>query len=237
MILMKRLFTMFAAALLVGLSFSPASAQHGHLNAGAGPQQELPALGAAQGDQLFFANGGDYASGFGYALTLAYTTTGTYAGYYQGHLTTTAIAATVAHGGPAAFHAAPGSFLQLKLLAVTGPAGGTWSFWDEGATAPTFSLVAANPAMWALSENDGSLGSDPYGHIHGRRYTTDMPGLYTVSFQLVDTSINGTGGGPLHTPSEVFQMDFNAVPEPAGGALLAIGGGALFSWSRRRRSW
>ncbi|MFZ9856619.1 MAG: hypothetical protein ACO3I0_16020, partial [Limisphaerales bacterium] len=67
-------------------------------------------------------------------------------------------------------------------------------------------------SSFLISENDGSPGSDPYGHIHGRAFTATLPGLYTVGFRLRDVSTNGPGGGPLHSPSAVMRMYFQAGP-------------------------
>ena len=61
-----------------------------------------------------------------------------------------------------------------------------------------------------LSESDGSPGSDPYGHIHGRTFTASKPGLYTLGCRILDTSSNGTGGGPIHTPSAIYYFYFQA---------------------------
>jgi len=90
--------------------------------------------------------------------------------------------------------------------------GGQFAFWDTGATNPTISLGAGETATntWALSQNNGSPGSDPYGHIHGRRLTATKPGLYKVTFQVIDTSTNGSGGGPIHTASAELPVWFQA---------------------------
>jgi hypothetical protein len=64
--------------------------------------------------------------------------------------------------------------------------------------------------LWRLTESDGSPATDPYGHIHGRRMTLTKPGIYRVGFKLFDTSANGAGGGPIHTPSEILIVYFQA---------------------------
>ena len=63
---------------------------------------------------------------------------------------------------------------------------------------------------WRLSESDGSPGSDPYGHVHGRRFTASKAGIYKIKFQAIDTSRNGTAGGPIHTPSPELEVWFQA---------------------------
>jgi hypothetical protein len=60
------------------------------------------------------------------------------------------------------------------------------------------------------SENIGEPGADPYGHIHGRQFTTSKMGTYTVGFRIIDISTNGAGGGPIHLPSDVLLMRFQA---------------------------
>lgn len=71
---------------------------------------------------------------------------------------------------------------------------------------------------------------DPYGHIHGRSFTFDTEGDYTVSFILQDKS--GT-----HPNSAPFSLEYHAaaaVPEPTTFAM--IGGAALVlgAFGRRR---
>ena len=180
------------------------AADHGHLNAGA--------LGTNQNDRLIWANGGDFIASLGYVKTLDYASTGKYAGYFQQNITLTALPRTAAHAGPDPAAPAPGSFIKARLACVEAPAGGAFAFWENGATSPTISLGAGETTtnLWSLSQGDGSPGSDPYGHIHGRRFTATRPGLYQVIFQAFDTSTNGAGGGPVHTPSAELPVWFQA---------------------------
>jgi len=60
------------------------------------------------------------------------------------------------------------------------------------------------------TESDGSPGSDPYGHIHGRIYSFTKPGLYKATWQFVDSSTNGPGGGPVDLPSTPFYLYYQA---------------------------
>lgn len=211
-------------------------AQHGHLNAGA--------VGQNQGDRLSFANGSLFAESSGYVKTMSPATSGTYAGFFTGGITLTALPTTVANGGPAAGASAPGSFLMVGIQSVTGPVGGEFAFWEEGATTPTFSYsvgydVAVPTSLWALSDASGgagAAGADPFGHLHGRNFTTTVPGDYVVGFKLFDNSGNGTGGGPIHTPSATLNIRFSAVPEPSVGVLLALGGAGLLLAHRRKRA-
>jgi hypothetical protein len=218
------------------LAASAGAQVHGHINAGI---TDPDTNGADQDDPLAFYSDEipDFESGGGFAVSMSLSETGRFAGYYNGSQTFTVLSAL--SGLPEdEDHPALNSFIQLQLVSVTGPAGGTFGFWEStglgGGSTPTFSLAvgATNGTdKWALTEGDGS--GDPYGHIHGRRFSATVPGLYTVGFQLVDTSTAGTGGGPIHTPSRIYLIDFNAIPEPATATLIATGAIPLFL---RRRS-
>jgi len=203
----------------------PARAQHGHLEAGA--------FGVKQNDQLYFDNGADFITNSGYVKTLTYTNGGRFAGYYEGNITLTALAATPAFGGPVPNAPALGSFIQAQLVSVDGPAGGSFGFWEAGSTNPTYSLLSGESGtnMFRLTESDGSPGTDPYGHIHGRRFTATQPGFYTVGFRLVDTSTNGTNGGPIHTASGVlpiyFQAGITIVSTAKTGDVMTISYGSI----------
>jgi hypothetical protein len=177
---------------------------HGHLNIGA--------VGTNQGDQLTFDNGSIFQTNTGYLLTLNYTNGGTYAGYYQGNITLTALAATPVNGGPVPNAPAPGSQIHAQVVSLDGPPGGAFGFWDAGATNPTIVLACGTTGTntCQVSENEGSPGSDPYGHIHGRRFTATKPGLYTVGFRATDRSTNGANGGPIHGPSDILEFYFQA---------------------------
>lgn len=190
-------------ALLLTLSHS-LRAQHAHLNAGA--------LNTSQNGQLYFANGADFASSNGYIKTLTFTNGGTYAGYHQGNITLTALPTTSANAGPDPAASAPGSFILAQLTSVTGPVGGSFGFWEAGATNPTISLSTGltGTNLFALSSGDGAPGSDPFGHIHGRRFTATLPGIYEVGFKLFDASTNGAGGGPIQSSSDVLLVYFQA---------------------------
>lgn len=217
---------------IVVLATQPLEAQHGHLDAGA--------VGKNQNDRLIWANAADFVAGSGYVKTLDYTNSGRFAGYFQGGITPTALPATEANAGPDPDAAALGAYLQFRLSFLEGPPGGEFGFWETGSTAPSLSIGAslANTNLWRLSENDGAAGSDPFGHIHGRRFTATKPGVYLIGFQAVDTSTNGADAGPIHTPSEELPIRFQAgvnvfevVPAPTeGGVRIRFGAPAGFLW-------
>ena len=197
-----------SSRLLAGLAFVSLLpniiAQHFHINAGAVSQ--------TAGSPLSFINGAQFSTNSGFFVYLAPKQVGA-PGPFQGTVTFTALPSTPLNGGPVAGHALPGASLALQWVAANGPVGGILGFLEEEDTAPRFSIqtgVAAQSWQLPLSENDGSAGSDPYGHIHGRSFTATQPGLYTASFRILDTSSNGAGGNPLHTPSEPFVIFLQA---------------------------
>ena len=232
---MKNHFRLFLATVtLMAMIESVVAQDHGHLNVGA--------VGTNQNDQLTFDNRDIFDITTNYVNTLTLAVSGTYAGYYQGNnqgnITLTALAATEAHLGPKPNAPALGSRIFAQLVSVDGPADGAFAFWETGATSPTISLVSGTNGTntFRLSENDGSPGSDPYGHIHGRRFTATKPGIYTVGFRAFDFSTNGIGGGPIHTPSSVIKIYFQAgvtmksVEPDAGQTRVAFGAQAGFLW-------
>jgi hypothetical protein len=80
-----------------------------------------------------------------------------------------------------------------------------------------------------VSETDGSPSAEPYGHIHGRIYSVDKAGLYTVGFRYVDASTNGPGGGPIQTPSDRFYLNFQADVTIAGVSPATNGVNLIFA--------
>ena len=177
------------------------------------------AVGTNQGDALFFSNGVLFdAARTNYAMPQILRTNGLNAGYYRGDaLTFAALSATPVNGGDTVGHAALGCRLAVQMVSVTGPAGGSFAFWEgDGESdlgAITFSVPVGETKgtnFFIISENQGEPGADPYGHIHGREFTASAPGTYLVGFRVIDRSTNGSGGGPLQAPSEVLLVRFQA---------------------------
>jgi len=201
---MKKISVILVTISVVAFSNSIQAQDHGHLNVGA--------VSTSQDAQLTFDNGADFATDSAYVFTLVFTNSGTYSNYYQGNITLTALAATTAHGGPVPTAPALGSWIYAQLVAVDGPVGGEFGFWEATSNSPTIKLASGTTGTntWVLSQNNDVAGTDPYGHIHGRRFTATKPGFYTVSFRALDYSTNGTGGTAIHTPSAVLKIYFQA---------------------------
>jgi len=169
------------------------------------------ALGTNQNDKLNFSNGALFdatLSSFSFPQTLR--TNGLNAGHYRGDVITfSALPGTPINGGPIPGCAAFGSRLAVQVVSVDGPPGGSFAFWEGDGESSlgviTFSVSAGTTNgtnFFVISENNGEAGADPYGHIHGRMFTTSAPGTYIVGFRVIDISTNGAGGGPIQSPSK-----------------------------------
>lgn len=103
-----------------------------------------------------------------------------------------------------------GAFVKIEVLAVTGPAGGSFSYWEAGSPTPTFTRTAGwsasggnQPSFFASEDNTG------YGHIHGRVFTMDRAGTYTVTFRAVDTK-----SGSPYAASQNYVVQIAAINPP-----------------------
>jgi hypothetical protein len=196
-----------------------AFAQHVHLAVGAESQQ--------QNSRLLLVNGASYDifsyGGTNSACFFMPDTDPLYPGLYQSDVTLVALPATLWTGGPAPGCAAQGAYIEAIVKSVTGPPGGEMGFWlesEDGITTTELFTVPIGTSdgtnQFNLTEGEPGIGvdtpdgPDPFGHIHGRRFTANKPGLYTVGFQFIDTSHAGTDGGPIHTPSKTNYFFFQA---------------------------
>jgi len=203
---MKLCLSFLAALVLQAVNLAGQS--HSHINAGAySPDQDA---------QLYFVNGGLYATNSDFVLPLTQNTNN-YSGAYRGVLSFTSLPATLDAGGPAFGHAGFGAYLELKVESLEGPPNATLSLWEEDdfgtPLVPKFSLTTGTTNgtnRFNLSESDASPGADPYGHVHGRSFVISAPGLYTLGMRIIDTSSNGAAGGPIHRPSELFHLYLQA---------------------------
>jgi hypothetical protein len=210
-----RFFRLVAAvcSLFVGVVVAPLRlTADTHIYAGA--------VGTNLNDALTFTVASLYDTNSGFRLPMVLRTTGLNVGFYRGDtLTFTALSSTDLGTGQVLGRALLGSRLAVQVVSVEGPAGGAVQFWEGDGENPGNQITFQVPVgetrgtnAFIISENDGEPGSDPYGHIHGREFTTSTSGLYTVGFRLIDVSTNGLGGGPMHSPSAVLPMYFQAGP-------------------------
>ena len=218
----------FVWLLPLTLSLWPGAASAQHLNTGA--------LGTNQGSQLIFANAEAFVQQSGYVGKLIYTNAGTYGGYYGFGLNPTVLPATIANGGPVSNAPALGSFIQMRIESIAGPTNGAFAFWDTGATNPTVVATVGDSEpspFFALSDahgNAGLPGADPFGHIHGRRFTLNKTGNYTVGIRVFDTSTNGVNNEPIHRPSDVLYVDLTTSVSLAMKGLQRTNGHSLVTF-------
>jgi hypothetical protein len=206
--------------ILTGVLVAVAAGTQAHEHLAAGADSTSP------GSPLIFVNAGDYAANSAYVFGLDTGDPGSpYEGwYYTGDLAFVALAATPNYGGPEPQAAALGSHIEVVLETVAGPQGATLGFWETQQDGVDSTNLTWNVPVGLthgtnhiiVSETDGSPTADPYGHLHGRIYSVDKPGLYTVGFRFVDTSTNGPGGGPIQSPSDRFYLYFQADVTIAG---------------------
>ena len=209
---MIRKMIKFALLALVGITGSRLILAHEHLAAGA--QTKSP------GSPLLFVNANDYSAETGYVFGLSAGNSGSsYDGYYYtGDLVFVALAATADFGGPEAQAAALGSHIEVVIETVEGPVGAKFGFWETAtdevdSTNLTWSVTVGltnSTQPIVVSDTDGSVGADPYGHKHGRLFSVTQPGFYRLGCRFVDISTHGPGGGPIHTSSDRFHLNLQA---------------------------
>jgi hypothetical protein len=123
-----------------------------------------------------------------------------------------------------ALDSADGANPRMELVSVSGPAGGSFAFWEVGATSPSWSRVVG----W--NSGQGNVPGVPVvfngdEHAHGRAFTMDRPGNYTVTFRAVDA--NG-----IFSVSANHTMVFRA-QQPPQLSISIVGGNATLSFTSR----
>ncbi|HMP89072.1 MAG TPA: hypothetical protein PJ991_02665 [Kiritimatiellia bacterium] len=119
-------------------------------------------------------------------------------GWFANELTFTTEASSLAP--------AIGAEPHLAFISISGPSGGAFYFWEVGAIEPTWGRAAG----WTNSPDDSPSIPVVYGgdhHVHGRAFTMNKPGEYSVSFRAVDASGH-------YSSSTVKTMTFVAQPPP-----------------------
>ena len=223
---------------LAGGAFQSA-AQHVHLFSGAESQ--------LQDSTLILVNRASYDTNSNGGITpeCLFMSDGDplYPSLYQSDATFVALPATLWTGGPAPNCAAKGAYIEAKMISVNGPEGGEIGFWQENEeatqTTKLFSLrtgTSNGTNRFNVSEGVTVPELDPFGHIHGRRFSANKPGLYVVGFQLLDTSTAGTNGGPIHRPSITNYFYFqagnfiNAMAKSNSAVSVRIGVRAFYNY-------
>ncbi|MCX6882007.1 MAG: hypothetical protein NTV12_05780 [Verrucomicrobia bacterium] len=196
-----------AVGLLLFATVCPAWA-HDHINSGA--QSE------AQGSALYFPNGDRYSTAQGWVCFLDKQDVTSGWSFTDG-VTFGSLPGTVSTGGPVVGHAAFGAFLELEFVDLKGPKGGTLAVWQRDEEFGTLTALlelttggSPKGQRIPLTESDGSPAADPYGHIHGREFWVDQPGLYVMRVRLVDSSTHGLNQGPIHSPSTILSLYLQA---------------------------
>ena len=191
------------------------------------------ALAETNSAPLCFINGAQFVTNSLAVVNLSYTNAGPGALQYECPLVLMAVPATVSCGGPAINAAAVGARLELEFVSLTGPPSGTLSLWEPGQTQPSFSLTtgeAAGTNRVVVSQTRGTPAADPYGCVPGRHIAANRPGLYCLAMRVVDTSTNGLGAGPIHTPSPLYHVYLQAgqtiasLSRQAASATVLFGG-------------
>ena len=165
------------------------------------------------GGTLVFENVADYVASnlFCFGTSPGTALDSSAGGYYTAAQIFSALPATDPNA------AAPGTVIQVKLLSVEGPAGASVGFWEADAGGYGANVTwnvpvpsVGNTNLIRVTEAPSSATNDPYGNLQNRVLTFSKPGLYKITWQLVDTSTNGPGGTPVSLPSEPFAVYYQA---------------------------
>lgn len=110
-----------------------------------------------------------------------------------------------------------GSLARVELRSVSGPPGTSFSFWEVGATGPTWTRATG----WTASGGDApSLAvyedETGYGHLHGRAFSVSAPGVYVLTFRAVDDA-------GVRAPSADFTYTLQALMPPDLGLRVQSG--------------
>jgi hypothetical protein len=209
--------------LLFTLASAPSHAQFQSITAGA--------ASPAAGSQLTFVNGSSFDVSSGFFQPIVYTLVTNFVGTNVLYSTTNLQFWSLSMTNPGS--AAIGSYLVCEVLSVTGPAGGMFSFWEQGWRIPTYSFPVGIPPVAGsnrIDVSDIALGAglpdgDPVGRIPLRRFTATVPGEYLMTVKLFDVSANTVGGAPKHTPSEPITIKFTTGLDLAFTRIVRSTGG------------
>ena len=182
------------------------------------------------GTTLVFENASDYITDSGYCFP---TVSGSildpnlgfapypYAGYYYNCVQIfNSLPATDGDGNLLVDGAAAlGTVIQLQLLSAEGPAGASFAYWEGNSDGVTYGTNLTwsvpvpsngNTNLILITQAANTPTNDPYGSIQNAVFGFSKPGLYKLTWRLVDTSTNGPGGTPLDQPSAPFFLYYQA---------------------------
>ena len=120
------------------------------------------------------------------------------------------------------FPTVSGSYFDYNL----GGDPGSYTYPYAGSTNLTWSVPvpsAGSTNLIRITEADNSPINDPYGLVQHSVFGFTQPGLYKLTWQLVDTSTNGPNGTPLNQPSAPFATYYQADCTIAGITCDAAG--------------
>lgn len=185
------------------LALAQQLAAHIHVEVGQDPSDagRLVLAGAAQGSAFFVPRGEPFS-----AYLPQYP-----GGHYPIELTFSC------EGAATTFP--EGSLARVELVSVSGPPGGSVSFWEVGATTPTWT----RPSIWSGAPNERPSvivyeDGTGYGHFHGRAFTVTDDGSYTLVFRALDDA-------GARAPSAPFTFTLEALATPR--LALSISGGTV----------
>lgn len=118
-----------------------------------------------------------------------------------------------------------GASPRVELISVSGPLGGTVSFWDFGASTPTWSRFTG----WTSPDRSDRPCFDvpTYGqHEHGRAFAADQPGDYRLIFQITDRN------NVLSPCTSSYELTIHAVTPPPL-SIRMTNGEAILSFKNR----
>lgn len=114
-----------------------------------------------------------------------------------------------------------GGSIWIKRTGVTQPMGSTFKVYEGG------NAIEGMPA-WSMNEiylSDGDIWQWD-GAMHHDYYTADLPGDYSMSFELY--AGDSVGNAVIGYTADTATFEFTVIPEPTSIALILIGASGLF---------
>jgi hypothetical protein len=209
---MKTQSYLLLGAALLGLTAGTLRAQQITVDCGA--------VSTNAGAKLKFQNGSSFSSSSGFVQPLTYQRIASRFGTNIVYCSTNLQFQALSLKTNPATAAALGSYVVCQVVSVSGPPGGVFSYWEQGAGWPTYNFPVndyypTEKSRFILSNLETGAGrpdGDPYGNIRGRRFVVNKPGDYYVTFKLYDTSVNHPTQAktPIHAASDPLTIHFSS---------------------------